>query len=128
MFLEVKNSFHACNFILKCETLRLLSKELRYYNMKTDRFRLTNHSARSSSNIIIVASQESSLECICFYGVGRISDHAINQFICLRHDKATETRKVGVRKFNGKLHLRKQIKVQLRGMSMSINHKHKFIS
>ena len=67
--------------------------------MKTDRFRLTNHSARSSSNIIIVASQESSLQCICFYGVGGISDHAINQFIYLRHDKATETTKVGVRKF-----------------------------
>ena len=30
--------------------------------------------------------------------------------------------------FDGKLHLRKQIKVQLRGMSMSINHKHRFIS
>ena len=30
--------------------------------------------------------------------------------------------------FDGKLHLRKQIKIQLRGMSMSINHKHKFIS
>ena len=29
--------------------------------------------------------------------------------------------------FDGKLHLRKQIKVQLRGMSMSINHKHGFI-
>ena len=30
--------------------------------------------------------------------------------------------------FDGKLHLRKQIKIQLRGMSMSINHKHRFIS
>ena len=28
--------------------------------------------------------------------------------------------------FDGKLHLRKQIKVQLRGMSMSINHEHRF--
>ena len=86
-------------FYFKCETLRLLSKELRYYNMKTDRFSLTNHTARSSSNIIIVASQESSLQGICFYGVGRISDYAISQFIYLQHDKATETRKVGVRKF-----------------------------
>ena len=30
--------------------------------------------------------------------------------------------------FYGKLHLRKQIKVQLRGMSMSMNLKHRFIS
>ena len=30
--------------------------------------------------------------------------------------------------FDGKLHLRKQIKVQLRDMNMSINHKHRFIS
>ena len=29
----------------------------------------------------------------------RILDHAINQFIYLRHDKATERRKVAFRKF-----------------------------
>ena len=39
-----------------------MSKQLRYYNKKTDRFRLRNHKVTedngSSSNIIIVASQE----------------------------------------------------------------------
>ena len=54
---------------------------------------------------ILSSSHRKSLHCICFYGVGtkvykvRISDHAINLSIYLRHDKATETRKVGVRKF-----------------------------
>ena len=95
--------------------------------MKTDRFRLTNHSARSSSNIIIVASQESSLQCICFYGVGRISDHAINLFI-YSMIKLQKQERWESENFDGKLHLRKQMKVELRGMSMSINHKHRFIS
>ena len=92
--------------------------------MKTDRFRLTNHSARSSSNIII-ASQKSSLQCICFYEDGRISDHAINQSIYLfiyGTIKLQKQERWESENFDEKLHLRKQIKVQLRGMSMSINH------
>ena len=78
-----------------------MSKQLRYYNKKTDRFRLTNHSRSSKQNIIIVASQESSLYLFLWSWNQsiRILDHAINQFIYLRHDIATERRKVAVGKF-----------------------------
>ena len=98
--------------------------------MKTDRFRLTNHSARSSSNIIIVASQESSLHCSASvftefeeYQIMQSINLFIYSTINLQKQERWESEN-----FDGKLHLRKQIKVELRGMSMSINHKHRFIS
>ena len=112
LFQRTRSRFHvfkskmwlACNFIFKCELLRPLSKQLRYYN-KTDRFRLTNHKITvdhaSSSSMIIIASQESLLHLFLrsWNQSIRILDHVINQFIYLRHDKAAETRKVGVGKF-----------------------------
>ena len=121
--------------------LRLDRKGLEFVSIENPRTHIRNlekNNVRTIESIIIYVklcedgpmdtSQESSLQCICFYGVGRISDHAINQFIYLWHNKATETRKEGSENFDGKLHLRKQIKVQLRGMSMSINHNQRFIS
>ena len=94
-------------FHFKCETLRVLSKQLRYYNKKTDRFRLTNHSRpykqlkyyhRRMARVFIafvfteLKPKYKNITIAC-------NHQSINLF---RHDKAKETRKVGVRKFSWK--------------------------
>ena len=94
-----------------------MSKQLRYYNKKTDRFRLRNHKVTedngSSSNIIIVASQEYSFHL--FLGSWnqkkRILDHM----------------KWESQNFVWKLQLKKLIKIQLI-QRHEHEHKHGFIS
>ena len=89
-------------FHFKCETLRVLAKQLRYYNKKTDRFRLTNHSRPCKQlkyynhriTRVFIASVFTELEPK--YKNIRSCNH---QSIYLRHDKAKKERKVGVRKF-----------------------------
>ena len=54
-------------------------------------------------------------------------ESSINQSIYLQHDKAKEERKGESENFDGKLHLKKQIKIQLI-QRHEHKHKHGFIS
>ena len=104
-------------FHFKCETLRVLSKQLRCYKKKTDKFRLTNHSRPFKQfNFfhcriarVFIASVFSELEPK-YKNIRSCNHRSINLF---RHDKAKETRRWESENFDGKLHLKKQIKIQL---------------
>ena len=109
---------------------------LLHVQKKTDRFRLTNHKITvdhaSSSNIIIVASQESSLHLFLrsWNQRIRILDHAINQWINLfiyGTIKLQKRERWESENFDGKLHLKKQIKNPLI-QRHEHEHKHGFIS
>ena len=100
-------------FHFKCETLRVLSKRLRYYNKKTDRFRLTNHSRPYKqfkyyhcciARVFIASVLQSWNQSI------RILDHAvINQSIYLGTIMLKKRERWESENFDGKLHLKKQI-------------------
>ena len=118
-------------FHFKCETLRVLSKQLRYYNKKTDRFRLTNHSRPCKQlkyynrriTRVFIASVFTGLENQSI----RILDYAIiNQFID-GTIKLKKRERWESENFDGKLHLKKQIKIQLI-QRHEHEHKHGFIN
>ena len=100
-------------FHIKCETLRVLSKQLRYYNKKTDRFRLTNHKQlkyyKRRITRVFIASVFTELEPK-YKNIRSCNHQSINQFI-YGTIKLKKRERWESENFDGKLHLKKQIKI-----------------
>ena len=120
-------------FNFKCETLRVLSEQLRYYNKKTDRFKLTNHSRpckqlkyynrRITRVFIVFVFTELEPK---YKNIRSCNHQSINQFI-YGPIKLKKRERRESENFDGKLHLKKQIKIQLI-QRHEHEHKHGFIS
>ena len=122
-------------FHFKCETLRVLSKQLRYYNKNTDRFRLTNHSRPCKQlkyynrriTRVFIASVFTELEPK-YTNIRSCNHQSINQFI-YGTIKLKKRERWESENFDGKLHLKKQIKIQLiQRHEHEYKDKHGFIS